>query len=85
MDSGEAAALQNKSRVYSCRVSHSGLKTLEYGILRKAVMVFKWRTSRNSCRGTAETNLTRTNLTRNHKVAGSIPSLAQWVKDLVLP
>ena len=25
-----------------------------------------------------------TNLTRNHKVAGLIPGLAQWVKDLVL-
>ena len=33
----------------------------------------------NSCCGTAEANPTR-----NHEVVGSIPALAQWVKDLAL-
>ena len=25
------------------------------------------------------------NPTRNHEVSGSIPGLAEWIKDLVLP
>ena len=35
---------------------------------------------RSSRRGVAETNLTR-----SHEVSGSIPGLAQGVKDVVLP
>ena len=41
---------------------------------------FKNCDCRCSCHGAAETHLSR-----NHEVVGSIPVLAQWVKDLLLP
>ena len=43
-------------------------------------MTVKIRIKGSSHRGAAETNLTR-----NHEVVGSIPGLAQWVKDPALP
>ena len=35
--------------------------------------------------GSSHCGRVKTDLTRNHEVAGSIPDLAQWVEDLALP
>ena len=42
-------------------------------------LIFKFQNRSSHC-GTLERNLPR-----NHEVSGSIPGLAQWVKDLALP
>ena len=79
---GEGALWLQKSvsrvqGVQTCRVSGTGYPALLAGRVRsQEPKVF----GGSSCCGIAETNLTSI-----HEDAGSIPGLAQWVKDPALP
>ena len=53
--------------------------TMKYQFTPVRMAIIKKSAKRSSHCGAVETNLTR-----NHEVSGSIPGLAQWVKDLVL-
>ena len=52
---------------------------MTYNLTPVRMAIIKNLTNRSSQFGAAEMNPTR-----NHEVAGLIPGLAQWVKDLVL-
>ena len=64
-----------KTAVMHIMTSHHS--TMKVKVNNKKIKNIHLRSSR---RGVAEMNPTR-----NHEIAGSIPGLAQWVKDLALP
>ena len=62
------------------KAAHSFLLHLPQKIKKKFIKEDRNYFFRHSRHGSVLTNLTR-----NHEVLGSIPGLAQWVKDLALP
>ena len=76
--SGECRTRPGAQELFCCKLALM-FKELTFGIFLKLYKSSKKVHSRSSCCGAAETNLTR-----NHEVAGLIPGLAQWVKDLAL-
>ena len=60
-------------------------ESLEKLKTKKSLWLPDWGIPSRQQYGSSRCGAAETNLTRIHDNAGSIPGLAQWVKDLALP
>ena len=60
--------------------------TQNSNLKHSSILIFSmWFGDLNTGLRSSHLGTAKTNLTRNHEVAGSIPGLSQWVKDPALP